>query len=142
MTQRFLAEQLGVTEHALSWWKRESIPKHRQAELCAFFNQRLPGLELTPEALIHDNISETTIIKDRRGIDHREAEMNSGIPGMEAIISPALAAFRQSAVAEISSMTHEEWRHLSGIMIPNGVPASTDLLVIALRDFRRKKEKK
>ena len=132
--------------------------------LCAFFNQRIPGLNLTPDQLINEDLSKKESVTKKRIKESLVAtgtgilketieEMDLGEEGkfnlrcyespeeLEQLPSALAEILQDEAIRSLFKLTPEEIKVLKSFRFMPSFKPSKEFYFRALFDYRKEKER-
>jgi transcriptional regulator with XRE-family HTH domain len=111
VTLRYFARILGVTEVAVGHWKRGTAlpPEPRLQNIAEFFNERIPGLRLTPEKLLHEDLTVDLRLTGKRTLEAEPSYQPGATRCEEGVFTPGLFDLMSDRkTMELMKITKEE----------------------------------
>lgn len=144
VTLRYFARILGVTEVAVGHWKRGTAlpPEPRLQNIAEFFNERIPGLQLTAERLLHEDLANEIRLVGKRGMEadptYRTAEEQRAA---EITTQGLFDLMSDRKTMELMKITKEEIEILQGIRFaPGRFTPTREFYIDMLFHLRKAKE--
>lgn len=131
ITQNYISDLLGVSRNTVSTWLNGHYAPRSSllVSLCNLFNSRIPGLNLTPDCLLNEDLTVAPIEKPPL-VYEIENGLTAGL----------LEFIADEKIMSLMDVTPEEVEALKGIRFIGHWRPSKDFYVDALFEYRKAKK--